>query len=152
MLTLLSELTCWHWMIFGIALIATEMIFPSALIFLWSGLAALMIGVAITFVPHLIPLYQAGIWLILSYLFIIQWIEYCKINPLQPALRRPAQLPEQEYIGQQFILTKPIINGHGEITLGEKIFLLLAIDDYPAGTLVKISRVEGDALRIQQVI
>lgn len=152
MLTLLSGSAFWHWMAFGFSLIFTEIFFPMALLFLWPGIAALMMGVVILFVPQLMPIYQIGIWLIISYIFTIEWIKYCRINPLHPVMYRPTGLQGQEYIGRQFELTKPIINGRGEIEIDEKKLTLLSIDDYPVGTLVKIARVEGAALRIQQIL
>lgn len=152
MLTFLSEIAYWHWFIFGILLIAAEAVFPTALLILWPGIAALMTGVAVVFVPHLPPIYQIGIWLIVSFVFTGEWIKYCKDNPARPTVRRTTRLPGEEYIGRQFTLQKPIIYGRGEIEIDERVFPVLAIDDYPAGTVVKVARVEGSALRIQQVL
>lgn len=152
MLVFLSELAYWHWLLLGIALMSMEMLLPAAMIFMWPGIAALMIGVMMAFVPHLMPLYQIGLWLILSLVFITEWIKYCQGHPPKPVVRRNTRLPGEELIGQQFTLQKAIIYGRGELEVNEKLYPVLAIDDYPAGTLVKVARVEGAALRVQQII
>ncbi len=154
MLTFLSGLAFWHWFVLGIALILIELAMPMAMLLIWPGIAAMMVGVMLTFVPNLTPIYQVGIWLVASFAFTLEWIKYCQDHPARPVAtrRRHTGLPGEEYIGQQFTLQKPVIYGRGEIVIDDKTYPVLAIDDYPAGTLVKIVRVEVSALRIQQVM
>lgn len=152
MLDFLSDLTYWHWIILGIVFIASESLMPAALLFLWPGIAAMMIAVIVTLVPYLDPIYQVGLWLITSLAFTLQWIDYRKANPPKTAARQTPRSQWQDYVGRQFTLRRAIINGRGEIQIEEEIFPVYAIDDYPAGTLVKVTRVEGKALRVQQVL
>lgn len=152
MLEFLSNLSYWHWAVLGIAFIACESMFPAALLFLWPGIAALLIAVVVMLVPHLDPIYQVGIWLITSLAFTLQWIDYRKANPPKATVRQTPRSQWQDYVGRQFTLHRAIINGRGEIQIEDETFAVYAIDDYPAGTLVKVTRVEGKALRVQQVL
>jgi membrane protein implicated in regulation of membrane protease activity len=51
------------------------------------------------------------------------------------------------YVGQEFTLTNPIVNGHGRLTMGGGTWLIGG-PDLPSGARVRVVAVEGPRLRV----
>ncbi|MBI2234421.1 MAG: NfeD family protein [Micavibrio aeruginosavorus] len=149
MIDFLSALTFWHWLIFGLGLMALEAFLPGAF-FLWPGLAAIVVGLALMGVPTLGWTAQITVWAVLSVILVTGWVLYRKKHP-------KAEIPNtlnqrgHEYIGQHFTLDKPVVNGKGEIRAGDTVWKTVSAIDYPIGTVVKVTGVEGTLLRIHAV-
>lgn len=148
MIAFLSTLTVWHWLIFGAGLMSVEVFLPGAF-FLWPGLAAVLVG----FITALVPLpwtASVTIWAILSLVTLTGWIFYRKKHP---ATEIPNTLNQRghEYIGRHFTLEKPVLNGSGEIRTADTVWKIIAAQDYPAGTVVKVTGVESTLLRVEAV-
>lgn len=149
MIDFLSALTFWHWLIFGLGLMALEAFVPGAF-FLWPGLAALVVGMVLTGAPTLGWTVQITVWAVLSVILVTGWILYRKKHP---KAETPNTLNQRghEYIGQHFTLDKPVVNGKGEIRAGDSVWRVIASSDLPAGATVRVTGVEGTALRIETV-
>lgn len=149
MIDFLSALTFWHWLIFGLGLMALEAFLPGAF-FLWPGLAAIVVGLVLIGAPTLGWTAQITVWAVLSVILVTGWVLYRKKHPKTDT---PNTLNQRghEYIGQHFTLDKPVVNGKGEIRAGDSVWRVIASSDIPAGATVRVTGVEGTALRIETV-
>ncbi len=71
---LLTDPLWWHWISFGLILVAAEIVVPSFVI-IWFGVAAIVIG----FIDWLInPSFSVELfwWIVLSLLFLVLWFKY----------------------------------------------------------------------------
>jgi len=130
----------WNWLIFGIILMALELLAPGIFLF-WLGLAALLVGL-ISFVTA--PGWQLQI--LLFALFAIAavplWRHLARANAApsrdNPFLnRRSAAL-----VGRVFTLEKPIIDGNGTVRIDDTVWRV-AGPDTPAGSRVRIVQADG---------
>lgn len=143
-----SNLTFWHWFILGGALIIIEMLVPSTL-FLWPGVSALIVGVLKLSVPALTWPVAISIWAVLSVVTVVGWTKYRKAHP--------AELPDtglnqrgQQFIGQVYILSKPLENGKGEIKAGDTVWAVTGHGSLPAGVNVRVTGSDGAVLVVEK--
>lgn len=148
MTELFSEMTFWHWFIAGGLLLIVEMLVPSTL-FLWPGVAALIVGVAKLAVPALTWPVAVAVWAILSVITVVGWTKYRKANPA-PVTDNGLNQRGQQYVGQVYVLTKPLENGKGEIKAGDTVWAVAGTDTLPAGTNVRVAGVDGARLKVEK--
>ncbi|MFN3827515.1 MAG: NfeD family protein [Micavibrio sp.] len=144
----LSELTLWHWLILGGALMIVEVVIPSTF-FLWPGIAAVITGILKMIIPTLSGIACVGIWAVLSLVCVVAWVMYRKKNPA-PKPESTLNQRGTQYLGQTFTLTKPLENGKGEIKAGDTVWLVTGSDTLPAGALVKVSGADGSLLKVEK--
>jgi len=147
MLTQLALLGAWDWLIAGGLLLVLEVLAPGAFM-AWLGLAALVVG---------------GISLYVDWTWQAQFIAFAVFSvaavPLwqrlamhagaktdQPFLNRRAEA----FIGRTFTLEKPIVDGSGTIAIDDTVWRITGVD-IPAGSRVKVTRVDGTALHMELV-
>lgn len=145
MASLLSSLTVWHWLILGVVLMAIETLIPGAF-FLWLGLAAILTGL-LTWAVEMPWTIAVGIWAALSVISVVSWTTYRKKHPKSETSSGLNQRG-QEFTGQVFTLDKPVINGKGEIRAGDTIWKILCNQDLSAGTQIRVTGLDGTALRV----
>nr|VFK28282.1 MAG: hypothetical protein BECKMB1821G_GA0114241_103528 [Candidatus Kentron sp. MB]VFK32523.1 MAG: hypothetical protein BECKMB1821I_GA0114274_103412 [Candidatus Kentron sp. MB]VFK75959.1 MAG: hypothetical protein BECKMB1821H_GA0114242_103712 [Candidatus Kentron sp. MB] len=112
-MSIVNELTYWHWWILGTVLIMIEILSP-VVFFLWMGAAAGIVGIALIIVPGMDWKYQVLLFSVCSIASIIGWRWYSRNNPTQtdrPMLNRRGN----QYIGRMFTLVEPIIDGRGRV-------------------------------------
>ena len=125
----------WHWWIFGVALLIIEILAPSFFA-LWMGIAALLVGALLYFVPELSWQAQLIVFAVLAVISIVVWRYYYQKRPLtsdQPALNRRGE----QYIGRVVTLQNPIVDGVGRINLDDSTWRVQGAD-CPAGKRVRI--------------
>ena len=147
MLTQLASLGAWDWFIAGGLLLVLEVLAPGAFM-AWLGVAALVVG---------------GISLYVDWTWQAQFIAFAVFSvaavPLwqrlamevgaktdQPFLNRRAEA----FIGRTFTLEKPIVDGSGTIGIDDTVWRITGID-IPAGSRVRVTRVDGTALHMDLV-
>ncbi|WP_315784322.1 MULTISPECIES: NfeD family protein [unclassified Bradyrhizobium] len=135
----------WNWLIFGIILMALELLAPGIFL-IWLGLAALLVGL-LSFA--LSPGWQLQILLfaLFSIAAVPLWRRLARANaaPSQdnPFLnRRSAAL-----VGREFTLEKPIIDGNGTVRIDDTVWRV-AGPDTPAGSRVRIVQADGAHLTV----
>jgi membrane protein implicated in regulation of membrane protease activity len=135
----------WNWLIFGVILMALEVLAPGIFL-LWLGLAALLVGL-LTFVFH--PSWQVEILLfaVFAIAAVPLWRRLARGNASgsesNPFLNRRTEA----LVGRVFTLEKPIIDGAGTVRIGDTVWRV-AGPDTPAGTRVKIVQVSGADLTV----
>src|ERR1700753_326501 len=149
MTEMFSTLGTWNWLIFGIILMALEIVVPGVFLF-WLGLAALLVGL-LSFVLH--PAWQTQI-LMVAVFCAAAAVPLCRRmlrhsrepNKTHPFLNKRADA----LVGRVFTLEKPIIDGSGTIRIDDTIWRV-AGPDTPAGSRVKIVRADGASLTVAGV-
>jgi hypothetical protein len=135
----------WNWLIFGIILMALELLAPGVFLF-WLGLAALLVGM-LSFV--LLPAWQMQLLMfaVFAAAAVPVWLRLARNNGAgslsHPFLNRRADA----LVGRVFTLEKPIIDGCGTVRIDDSIWRV-AGPDTPAGSRVRIVRADGANLTV----
>ncbi len=140
-----------YWLWFGLAtlLLALATIF-GRFTFLIASVAALMVGSLSYLFPYAVGLEIQGfyflalssvmIWLTRSW----QNVRQAKIDKMQPNIQ------SQSYVGREFALASPIINGGSSIRIDDVVWGLRG-DDAPAGTTMRVVMMGEGLLQVEKV-
>ncbi len=149
MVDVIRSLGAWSWIILGGILLAVELIAPGTFI-LWLGVSAILVGL-ISFVIDWNWQEQGVGFVILAVASLVIW--WRLIRPAkrdedasdQPFLNRRAQ----GFVGREFTLEKPIVDGAGTVRMGDTIWRVTG-PDCAAGSRVRIARAEGATLFVER--
>jgi membrane protein implicated in regulation of membrane protease activity len=145
MIEFAQGITWWHWWIAAAALAAFETFLPGA-IAIWFAAAALVVGGLQLLVPMPWQL-QLVLFGVLGLVAIFSWR---RLRPQDYSTALPQRLNQRaaQYVGQEFHLLEAIDGGSGKIRIADSVWLVHGADA-PAGTRVRVTGVEGSALRIE---
>lgn len=140
MAEMFESLGTWNWLIFGVILMALELLAPGIFLF-WFGLAALLVGfVSFAFTPS---------WQIQILMFALFAVAAVPVwRRLAGSAARPAS--DNPYlnrraaalVGRVFTLEKPIVDGSGTVRVDDTVWRV-AGPDTPAGSRVRIVQADG---------
>jgi membrane protein implicated in regulation of membrane protease activity len=145
MAEMFSTLGTWNWLVFGMLLMALELLAPGVFLF-WLGLAALLVGL-LSFV--IAPSWQLQflMFAVFAAAAVPVWRRVARSNSgvsnSNPFLNKRAEA----MIGRVFTLEKPIIDGAGTVRIDDTIWRV-AGPDTPAGSRVKIVHADGASLTV----
>ncbi|MTD40793.1 NfeD family protein [Erwinia sp. CPCC 100877] len=134
------------WLTLGGLLLAAEMLGTGGYL-LWSGIAAVIVGI----LSWLVPLnweWQGFSFALLTVLSAFGWWRWMATRSRE----RPANginQRGQSMIGQVLVLDEALSNGRGQVRIGDGHWPVIADCDLPAGTRVKVVAIEGITLRIE---
>ena len=145
MTELMDGIVFWHWWILAAVLMALEMFAPTTL-FLWTGMAAGVIGLVVLFVPGMSWQIQVLAFAVLAVAAVVLWRRY------MPA-RRPSDEPAlneraRQYLGQIYALEAAIVNGSGRVNIGDSTWIVRG-QDLPAGARVRVTGSDGSSLTVE---
>ena len=133
----------WNWLIFGVVLMALELLAPGVFLF-WLGLAALLVGL-VSFAID--PSWQMQILMfaIFAAAAVPLWRRVALSNKAasNPFLNKRADA----LVGRVFTLEKPIIDGAGTVRIDDTVWRV-AGPDAPAGSRVRIVQADGASLTV----
>ena len=135
----------WNWLIFGLLLMALELLAPGVFLF-WLGLAALLVGL-LSFAIN--PSWQLQILMfaVFAAAAVPAWRYFAKSasshSVSNPFLNKRADA----LVGRVFTLEKPIVDGAGTVRIDDTIWRV-AGPDAPAGSRVKIVQADGASLTV----
>lgn len=138
----------WYWFVLGLALITIEMLVPTFFT-LWIGIAALVTGGVVYYVPDMGWQSQLVLFAILSVISVLAWRQYYakrSIETDEPLLNRRGE----QYIGRIITLQEPITDGQGKIRLDDSTWKI-AGQDCPAGTRVKLAKLNNVIFDVEVV-
>jgi membrane protein implicated in regulation of membrane protease activity len=141
------SLGTWNWLIFGLILMALELLAPGIFLF-WLGLAAFLVGV-LSFVVQLSWQTQLLIFAILAVAAVPLWRRMARPNPganNSPFLNKRADA----LVGRVCTLEKPIVDGFGRVRIDDTVWRV-AGPDAPAGSRVKFVQADGASLTVAAV-
>ena len=148
MAEMFSTLGSWKWLIFGLILMALELLAPGIFLF-WLGLAALLVGV-LSFVLQLSWQLQLLLFAVFAAAAVPLWRRLARrdgdASSSNPFLNKRADA----LVGRVFTLEKPIVDGSGTVRIDDTVWRV-AGPDAPAGSRVKIVRADGASLTVDAV-
>ena len=142
----------WHWIVFGLALMVTEIFLGSFFIF-WFGAAATFVGLLLVPFPELSETTQIMIWAITSTAFALAWFKIIKplnVDKTKAGLSREALVGE---IGQ--VLKVPTGEKRGKVrfpapVLGSDEWLIISQDELNIGDRVSVVDLSGNSLIVNK--
>jgi inner membrane protein len=145
MAEMFSTLGTWNWLIFGVVLMALELMAPGVFLF-WLGLAALLVGL-VSFAID--PSWQIQILMfaIFAAAAVPLWRRIAfnnkAVSRSNPFLNKRADA----LVGRVFTLERPIIDGSGTVRIDDTIWRV-AGPDTPAGSRIRIVQADGASLTV----
>jgi len=139
----------WHWLVFGVLLLALEVFAPGAIL-MWFGFGALITGAVLWLIPDMGMGWQLLLFSLLSVASLILWHK--------SSLGREDSVPSPDptlnnrlrsHIGRQYVLSSAIINGNGAIRVDDSYWRVTG-PDLPAGTRVTITGVNGITFTVSE--
>ncbi len=136
----------WHWLILGVLFILLE-VFAPGLVFVWLGVAGLLIGLVVAVFPEMAWQYQVLLFAGLALVSVVLG---------RRAMNRQAE-PEDhptlnrrglQHVGKAYPLHTPIANGRGKIKAGDTFWQVTG-PTLPAGTTVEVTGADGVTLTVK---
>ncbi|MBL8700001.1 MAG: NfeD family protein [Alphaproteobacteria bacterium] len=137
------RIEAWHWVVLGTVLAVAE-IFAPATVLLWSGGAAIVLGLALWALPPVDWQWQIVGFITLAVAAVTLGLKLRR-PPADTAPPHDVNLGSARLVGQRATLETAIVNGHGTIRLGDAVWQVSG-PDLPAGTTVTISGSDGITL------
>ena len=143
----------WHWIVFGIALMLSE-IFIGSFFIIWFGAAAIVVGLLLLLLPNMSETAQLILWAISSASFALAWFKLIKplnIDKTKAGLSKEALLGE---VGQ--VLQVPSGDKRGKVrfpapVLGSDEWLIISHEAVSIGDRVSVVDLSGNALIVKKV-
>jgi inner membrane protein len=135
----------WNWLIFGIILMALELLAPGVFLF-WLGLAALLVGlVSFAFTPSW--QLQILMFAVFAAAAVPVWRRLARNNSTADANSPFLNKRADALVGRVFTLEKPIVDGSGTVRIDDTVWRI-AGPDAPAGSRVRIVQADGASLTV----
>lgn len=146
------EILPWHWIVFGTALVISE-IFLATFFVLWFGAAAIVVGAVLYFNPALTLTTQILIWTVLSAVLAWGWFKYLKplsIDKTKAGLSKEMIVGE---VGQ--VMVVPNGERRGQLrfpapVLGSDEWIFITQDELAVGDRVSVTDVSGNSLIVKK--
>lgn len=149
MIELLQSVNYWHWLAFGLVLLACELLGTAGYL-LWLGLSAIVVGLLMTFLPLSWQLQWVAFGVFSLATTWLWWRRQYQSDSQSDANRQLNQKNKQ-LIGQTLLLDVDFPAGKGRIKVGDSTWSARSERDIPAGTLIEVSDVNGIVLTIRAV-
>ncbi|MEA9390841.1 NfeD family protein [Acerihabitans sp. TG2] len=136
----------WFWISLGCLLLAAEMLGAGGYL-LWSGVAAVLVGLIVWVVP-IDWAWQGIIFALLIIVAALAWWYWLRSrNTRIPAslLNRRAE----RLVGTRTVLVEPLINGIGRVRIGDSTWRACCDQDLAVGIAVEVIAVDGITLRVR---
>ena len=146
------EILYWHWIVFGVVLMLSEIALTTFFI-LWFGVAAILVGIVLFFFPAVSLTWQIFGWTILSSVLAFAWFRYLKplsIDRTKAGLSRESIVGE---VGQVIVATGPEKRGRLRFPapiLGDDEWMIIAKGPLAEGDRVRVVDVSGNALLVEK--
>lgn len=149
-ISFLSELGIWNWLIFGLLLLILELFAPG-IFFIWFGIAALITG-ALAFLFGATSAFgwqtQTILFLVLAIVAVLLGRRFFGSSDKpedEPFLNRRGD----EMVGQRATLSEAIVNGYGRIKINDTTWRVNG-PDLPKGASVRIVAFDQGTLVIEE--
>ncbi|HCS27205.1 MAG TPA: hypothetical protein DIW43_07110 [Spongiibacteraceae bacterium] len=146
-----SSIAYWHWLVFGLVLIALE-IFTAGFVLLWLGVSALMVGV-LSYVIALSFTAELLIWTILSVSDLFVWFKF-----IQPRFRNKtlSGMSREAVVGQTGMVIQANSGERGRLrfsmpVLGSDEWSFICQDAVSVGDRVSVTDVSGNTLVVSRL-
>lgn len=147
MMDLISNISAWHWLIFGVILIGLESLAPIAYL-MWFGSAAIIQG-CITYVFAIDPMTQIMLYAALAIAVTVLGRRFVPIN-IKQSDQKNMNRRQDGMIGRKITLTNPMVDGQAQVKVGDSVWNAKG-PDAPVGTHMVVVAVEGVKLVLEPV-
>ncbi len=147
MIDWISEINHWHWLAFGLCLLAVE-ILGTAGYFLWLGLSAIIVSVIVMFLPiswQLQWVSFASISLVTTWL----WWRKQLSNDQQDDAHRQLNQKEKQLIGRTSVVEQDVAGGQFRLSLGDTTWTAESDQPLKSGTRVVVVAVDGIVIKVK---
>ncbi|MEO8651055.1 MAG: NfeD family protein [Hyphomicrobiaceae bacterium] len=146
MVSFLSGLGPWNWLILALLLYLLETIVPGVH-FVWFGTAAIVVGLIV---------FATGItwpWQLVAFAVIAIGTVFV-VRKFARSAAQVSDLPDlnvrgAQYIGREFVVAEPIKGGRGRIRVGDSLWQAEG-EDAPEGTRVRVKSVNDTVLMVER--
>ncbi|MCG3169289.1 MAG: hypothetical protein CALGDGBN_00807 [Pseudomonadales bacterium] len=142
----------WHWLAFGMALMAIEIFLPSFTA-LWFGAGAILVGILLLLIPSLSLAWQVGIWAVASAAATWAWFRFFRDKSPD---RTKAGLGREALLGETaMVVHAPVGDKRGTLRfatpkLGAEEWQFLCSQAVSAGDRVVVEDVSGNTLVVSR--
>ncbi|MGF1722725.1 NfeD family protein [Vibrio kyushuensis] len=147
MLEFLDSINHWHWLAFGLALLAMELL-GTAGYFLWLGISALIVGVIFTSLPMSWQLQWVSFGVFSLITTWLWWRRQLKADTKDDQSRDLNQ-KQKQLVGQTLVLEEDIVAGKNRIELNGTSWMARSESNIMKGSRITIVDVEGITLKIK---
>jgi membrane protein implicated in regulation of membrane protease activity len=137
----------WVWLVAGALLLSLEIVLPGAFL-LWLGVAAVLVGLALPFLPISAGL-QFALFAVLSVL-LGAFARFVLRYGISVSDRSTLNKPGNRFTGQVVEVAEPIVNGRGKVKLGDTLWIAQG-HDAAAGARVRVTGSKGTVLLTEPV-
>lgn len=133
------------WAIVALVLIAAEVVAPGVFL-LWFGIAAGVVFAVVLLVPGIPPVFQALGFVVLAFASVFAYRRFFRKadeQSDQPLLNRRSV----QFVGKRFVLATPIVNGFGQIRVGDAFWTVTG-PELPAGATVLVTAADSMTLTV----
>lgn len=146
LMELAKTLGPWAWIILGLLLLVLEIVVPGTM-FLWFGLAAILVGM-LAFAVDLGWQAEFILFGILSLVSVLIGRMILTRSAGKPTDKPLLNERAKALVGQSFVLDQPIENGHGRVKVHDT-YWRVAGPDGPVGAKVRVVDGEGALLKVE---
>lgn len=149
MIELLQQVNHWHWIAFGLILLCGELL-GTAGYMLWLGISAIIVGALLAVMPLS---WQMQWTAFASFSLVTTWLWWRYQHQKDRNSEREGDLnqKQKQLLGQTTRLETAVQTGSCRIRMGDTTWSARAQQDIPAGTLVRVIKVDGIVLTIEPV-
>ncbi|MDF1691560.1 MAG: NfeD family protein [Zhongshania sp.] len=145
-----SNIAYWHWMVFGLLLVASEMFIP-VFVMIWFGASAIAVGLVLAVVEMSVVV-QLLFWLTLSVADLLLWFKF--IHPKMKN-RTLSGMSREQVIGQEGMVIRigPEVE-HGTLRfsipiLGSDEWQFICREPISVGDRVSVEEISGNTLVVR---
>jgi inner membrane protein len=143
-----EQIEFWNWWVIAVFLIGIEIFAPGA-VFLWMGIAAGVVGLALLIYPELGWQFQLLAFAAISLSSIYVWRYVLRDRFPKPLSGRLLNRRGAGYVGRTFTLREPIVDGTGLLHVDDSRWKVEG-EDMPAGTKIKVTGIHGTVLTVER--
>ncbi|MGD8112474.1 NfeD family protein [Vibrio sp. NTOU-M3] len=148
MIELLNSLNHWHWLAFGLILLASELLGTAGYL-LWLGISAILVGLLLTVLPISWQLQWVSF---ATFSLITTWLWWRKQSQSdkQSDDNRTLNQKHKQLIGKIITVEHDITIGTNRIKVGDTTWSAVSEEEIAAHSTIKVVDVEGIVLKIEQ--
>ncbi|MDO4776862.1 MAG: NfeD family protein [Cardiobacteriaceae bacterium] len=142
----------WNWLILAAVFLIVEAFTVSFFFLLWAMAAFVLAGLT-AFAPDLSWQWQALWFFVFSVLCLLLWYGVVRHWRKTEARDEAAQLNNRglALIGRQFVLGSAIHEQYGRLQIDDSLWTVYSPVDLPAGTKIRIVRIESTTLHVEAI-
>ncbi|NOH83419.1 NfeD family protein [Vibrio genomosp. F6] len=149
MVELLEQMNHWHWLAFGLLLLAAELL-GTAGYFLWLGISAILVGLIFSILPMSWQLQWVSFGVFSLITTWLWWRRQFKQDKKSDQQRELNQR-EKQLIGMTTRLEEDVQAGDCRIKLGDTTWSARCDQDISKGTQIRVIDVDGIILFIEPI-